>query len=309
MREAENSTSGAGFLRTIKRKGEKMTITDVRVLPGDASFLLDDGESAVLYDSGFGFTGFGVAENIKKILGERKLDYIFLTHSHYDHALGSAYILRYWPDAKVVAGEYAAGIFKRPGAKAVMKDLDGKFAAKNGVAEYEFLGDELRVDLAVNDGDIVNAGNMTFEVIALPGHTKCSVGYYLQEEKLLLSSETLGLYNGTEIITPSFLTGVEITMNSIRKMKEYDVERMVSPHYGCLSKEETKFFLENMERSSAEAAAFLKVRLQKGMPKEQMIAEFKKIYCEGYMREIYPEDAVNLNTSIMIDLVAKECLE
>ena len=75
----------------------------------------------------------------------RKLDYIFLTHSHYDHAAGSPYVLEYFPDAKVVAGEYASKIFAKPTAKSVMRDLDKKIAAQNGVYEYEDLIDNLKV--------------------------------------------------------------------------------------------------------------------------------------------------------------------
>ena len=119
-----------------------------------------------------------VADNIKAVLGERKLDYIFLTHSHYDHALGSAYILRRYPDAKAVAGRYAADIFQRDGAKRTMKKLDAEFAAECGVTDYEFLGDELRVDIPCDDGDIIDTGDMQFEVLNLPGHTKCSVVFY-----------------------------------------------------------------------------------------------------------------------------------
>ena len=94
----------------------EIKITDVRALVGDSAFLIDDGKTAIMYDSGFAFTGYEVADKIKKILGDRKLDYIFLTHSHYDHALGSVYALKYWPDAKVVAGEYAAKIFAKDSA-------------------------------------------------------------------------------------------------------------------------------------------------------------------------------------------------
>ena len=43
----------------------EIKITDVRALVGDSAFLIDDGKTAILYDSGFGFTGFGVAEKIK----------------------------------------------------------------------------------------------------------------------------------------------------------------------------------------------------------------------------------------------------
>ena len=64
-------------------------IIDMRVQPGDSAFLIDDSETAILYDSGFGFTGFALAEKVKNYLGRRPLNYIFLTHSHYDHALGS----------------------------------------------------------------------------------------------------------------------------------------------------------------------------------------------------------------------------
>ena len=83
-------------------------IIDMRVQPGDSAFLIDDSETAILYDSGFGFTGFALAEKLKNYLGRRPLNYIFLTHSHYDHALGSAYVLVSYPEAKVTAGVYAA---------------------------------------------------------------------------------------------------------------------------------------------------------------------------------------------------------
>ena len=157
-----------------------LKITDVRSHPGDSAFLIDDGTTSVLYDTGFAFTGYAVADNIGKILGERSLDYIFLTHSHYDHAAGSAYVCARYPDVKVVAGEYAVKIFAKPTARAVMRDLDRKFAEKCGVNEYEDLIDALRVDIPVKDGDTVRAGSMEFTVVDLPGHTKCSVGYYLQ---------------------------------------------------------------------------------------------------------------------------------
>ena len=55
-----------------------LTITDVRPTPGDGGFLIDDGKTTILYDTGFAFTGHELAGNIKNVLGDRKLDYIFL---------------------------------------------------------------------------------------------------------------------------------------------------------------------------------------------------------------------------------------
>lgn len=283
-------------------------VTDVRVEKGDSAFLIDDGKTSILYDTGFGFTGFRVADNIRKILGERPLDYIFLTHSHYDHALGSAYILRRYPNAKVVAGTYAVGIFARDGAKRTMCELDAKFAAKCGVKDYEFLGDELRVDIPVDDGDTVKAGDMTFEVLYLPGHTRCCVGYFCREKGLFLSNETLGVFDGEKTIVPSYLVSYSDSLASIGKIEKLDVRYILAPHYGILSEEQSRFFLENMRTASEQTAADILCSIRNGESDEEIIADFKEKYWHGYIKEIYPEDAVDLNTSIMINLIRKELL-
>lgn len=283
-------------------------ITDVRCQMGDASFLIDNGKTSILYDTGFGFTGYAVAENIKKCIGERQLDYIFLTHSHYDHALGSAYILRRFPSAKVVAGKYAVDIFKRDGAKRVMKELDFKFAKQCGVTDYEFLGDELKVDIAVDDGDIIEAGNMSFEVISLPGHTRCCVGYYLAKEGLLLSNETLGVYDGDKTILPACLVSYSDTISSIKKIEELKITSIVAPHLGLLNKAQTEYFLDNMRSSAQNIAENFLDSIKSGLSDEDIVKRFKEKYWHGYIKEIYPEDAMTLNTSIMIRLIKNELL-
>lgn len=286
----------------------ELKITDVRCQKGDAAFLIDDGKTSVLYDTGFGFTGYAVAENIKHCLGERPLDYIFLTHSHYDHALGSAYILRRYPNAKVVAGKYAVDIFKRDGAKRTMKELDAKFAEKCGITDYEFLGNELKVDIAVDEGDIICAGNMNFEVISLPGHTRCCVGYYLEKEALLLSNETLGVYDGVKTIVPSCLVSYSDTISSIEKIEKLKITAIVAPHLGLLSKAQTEYFLKNMKSATQSAAEDMLDSIKSGFSDEEIIEQFKQKYWHGYIKEIYPEGAATLNTSIMIRLIRNELL-
>ena len=283
-------------------------VTDVRCQKGDAAFLIDDGKTSILYDTGFGFTGYAVAENVKKCLGERSLDYIFLTHSHYDHALGSAYVLRYFPNAKVVAGKYAVDIFGRDGAKRVMKELDSGFAKTCGVTDYEFLGDELRVDIAASDGDIVRAGDMTFEVISLPGHTRCCVGFYFEKEGLLLSCETLGVYDGDTTIMPICLVSFSDTMASIERIEKRKVKSIVAPHLGLLNEAQTEFFLSNMKSAAQNIADNFLDSIKNGLSDEEIINQFKEKFWHDYIREIYPEDALTLNTSIMIRLIKNERL-
>jgi glyoxylase-like metal-dependent hydrolase (beta-lactamase superfamily II) len=288
---------------------ENIKITDVRVHPGDSAFLIDDGNVAILYDSGFAFTGYAVAEKIKNILGNRSLDYIFLTHSHYDHAAGSPYVLRTFPDAEVVAGEYAAKIFAKNTAKDVMRELDGKIAKRSQVFEYEDLIDELRVDIQVSDGDVIKAKDLEFEVLYLPGHTRCSVGFYCRKSKLLLACETVGVYNGQDDVVPSYLVGYDMTISSIERVRKLDAENILVPHFGLLSGKDARFYLERAYDSAINTAKEITDMIKSGKSDEAIADFFENRFYHGYIKDIYPPDAMKLNTKIMIGLLKREALD
>lgn len=295
----------------MAEKGKRMVdikITDVRALPGDSAFLIDDGKTSILYDTGFAFTGFRVAENIEKELKNRPLDYIFLTHSHYDHALGSAYVTRRYPAAKVVASEYAGKIFSKPSARAHMRELDRKCAETYGVPDYEDLIDNLRVDIAVNDGDVITCGDLRFTVVHLPGHTKCSVGFYLSGQKLLLGTETLGVYFRDHTYLPSCLVGFQMTLESFQKARALEIESILLPHYGPVCREEAQVYLENSENVTRDTARNITAMLHAGKTKAQILDYFTETVYTDNVKPTYPIDAFRLNTGIMIDLIEKELL-
>ena len=293
----------------MEEKMHNLSITDVRVLPGDSGFLIDDGETSILYDSGFAFTGEKLAENVKNHLGNRSLDFIFLTHSHYDHVLGSVYVKKLFQSAKIVAGSYAANIFKKDSAKRTMADLDKKFAMKNGIDSYKNSIDLLSVDIEVDDGDEIQCGKMTFTVVNLPGHTKCSVGFYLAENQLLLGTETLGVFTGSEKIIPSYLVGYDLTLKSFEKANKLNIKNILVPHFGLLTTEESRFYLEKGKENAIETAKEILESLQNQKSKEEILNQFKAKYYDEKVKSIYPVDAMELNTNIMINLIEKELLK
>jgi len=292
---------------------QNITVTDVRCQKGDAAYLIDDGITSILYDTGFGFTGYAIADNVARVLAEhtrpgqpdRKLDFIFLSHSHYDHALATPYIKRRYPEATVVAGRYAADIFQRPGAKRVMKELDGAFAATCGVTDYECLVDELAVDRMVDDGDVITAGAMEFQILHLPGHTKCSTGFYCKDRKLFLSSESLGVYDGDKTIMPGYLVSYQQCLESMARVAKLDIESLIAPHLGLLSSEQTSFFLREMEHACRSSAEWMAGLIAEGKSDAEIIALYKERYWQGEIKAMYPVAAMELNTGIQINLIKK----
>lgn len=286
-----------------------LAITDMRTLPGDSAFLVDDGQTAILYDSGFAFTGEQLVRKLRRHLGSRKLDYIFLTHSHYDHALGSAYVSRAFPEAQVAASAYAAKIFQKPSARALMRELDRAFAQENGVTEYEDLIDELHVDIPLEDGDAIGAGSLRFTAVSLPGHTLCSMGFYEESRRLLLACETSGVYDGEGVIVPCFLKGYEMALSSMRRMEGMAIDRLLLPHLGGVEGEEAAFYLQNMIASTEEAAHSMARILQNGGSIEDAMDFFRKTYHRGRTRSTYPPAAIKLNSRIMAQVIQKELVE
>ena len=287
---------------------KNLKIYHVGAIEGDSAYLLVGDNTAILCDSGFAFAGEKLAQNIKGILGDRKLDFILLTHSHYDHVLGSPYVKKLYPEAKTVAGEYAAKIFEKPTAKALMRELDKNNATAHGISEYEDLIDNIAVDIAVKDNDVITLGDLKFTVLALPGHTKCSVGFYLNDNKLLIGCETLGLYTGDNDVMPCFLVGYEMAKSSIKRVMDMDIETILVPHFGLLDKEQTKTYLQKSLENAIDVTEDILDMLEDGATDEEAFEYFSDRFYKGKLKEVYPLDAMTLNTNIMINLIKKELM-
>lgn len=283
-------------------------ITDVRANLGDSGFLLCSGATSVLYDSGFGFSGQALADNIEKVLGCRSLDYIFLTHSHYDHALGAGAVKARWPKAKIVTGERTAQVFENPSARAHMRELDGTIAAKFGITDYDDRMDLLHADAVVKDGETFAAGDLTFTYLALPGHTRCSGAFYLAADELLLGCETLGVFGEGEELFPACLVGYEMTLRSIARVEKMEIRRVLVPHHGLLSEAQTARYLGSCRKCTEETAELICSILRRGGSRVEAVEAFRKVFYRESVRAYYPEEAMLLNTGLMVDLMARELL-
>lgn len=135
-------------------------------------YILGDPTECMVVDPG------GNAEKICAYIEEQglKVKYIVLTHCHFDHILATC-------EVQEKTGATLVACSKE---KQNLKDSD-----INMTGRFSRTPINLEPDLLVSEGDMLNSGEYAFRVIETPGHTSGSMCLYCEQEKLLLSGDTL----------------------------------------------------------------------------------------------------------------------
>lgn len=287
-------------------RDETVKILNVGAFMGSDAFLLITKGKTALIDTGFSFCAAEMIENIKKALKGRHLDYVLLTHSHYDHASGSAYCKSHFPGVQIVASAYTAKIFRKPSAISVMREMNESVAKDYGIASYEDRLDDLNVDIVVGEGDIIDLGSVRLKVIDAPGHTKCSIAFYVAEEKMLISCETMGVYAGEDLVAPCFLVGYEMSLDFIKRMHTLDIKKILVPHYGVMTGKQCSAFLKNALISNEALHDLIVEDHHKGKTITEIIEHYKAVFYNEEAKKIQPLQAFKLNASYLVPMVIKE---
>lgn len=161
-------------------------------LGGEAVLILGS-EKTALHDLGMACFNKEMIANLEKALDGRPLDYVLMSHTHYDHMGALPYVIKRWPDVKVCGSQKAAQVFARQGALDMIVSM-GKTAAEfYGKNPDEITAEGVRVDIILESGDIVDLGEEKIAAFETKGHTDCSMSYFLQPQGIILASESTGV--------------------------------------------------------------------------------------------------------------------
>lgn len=163
------------------------------------SYLVLGEKSAVLIDAG------AEVEDVKYLLGERKLEAILVTHLHFDHFWNLEKIVQVF-DAKVFIMHGTDKKFNdenQNGSVLIRRKIELKLDAKN-IAYYEC------------DGQKLNFDDIEFTVMFTPGHSSDSV--CLLSQDCLFSGDTV--FNMGVGRTDLIDSSLDNQKKSLQKIKE-----------------------------------------------------------------------------------------
>jgi len=129
-------------------------IVDVAGGKGGDAYLICGKEKTALIDCGMSFCALNLIDNIKEVLGKKPLDYILISHSHYDHIGAIPYLKKEWSDSIVLGAEHAKRVLQSPNALNTIRKLSNQAASYYSITNYLEYDDQLmKVDDVVRDGD------------------------------------------------------------------------------------------------------------------------------------------------------------
>lgn len=114
------------------------------------------------------------SQKMRNFIGDCELEYILLTHGHFDHIAG------------------VKGIRELTDAKVVISSEDSPMLSSSKASLAAFCGAQQNntdADMIVGDGDTITLGESIIKVISTPGHTKGGLCYICDDK--IFTGDTL----------------------------------------------------------------------------------------------------------------------
>lgn len=225
---------------------ESITIIDGNyVIPRRAAaYLIVDGEEAAYFDT---VTRFSVPDLLKALsLAGRKPEdvrYIIVSHVHLDHSGGTPELLKHCPNATVICHPRAKRHVVDPAVLVkAARPIYGEDVFESIFGEIEPV-DEARVR-DVEEGETLELGTRTFDVLHTPGHAKHHMAIYDRATNTVLAGDSFGIaqrklqenyrVNVSYVASPPDFNSAD-AKESIRKILATGAERVCITHYGPIS--------------------------------------------------------------------------
>ncbi|MFC1823775.1 MBL fold metallo-hydrolase [Thermodesulfobacteriota bacterium] len=254
--------------------------------PESCVYIVDGGDQMALIGGGMSYVVPDILRQFDQFeIEEEKIRWMIILHAHFDHCGVIPYFKKRWPWARVTGSVRAKQILSdtnisqsiaalnhaeivRAGLEAAAKDLDFGF---NGI----------EVEETVGEGDVLASGDLTLEVLEVPGHSSCAIAIYMPREKALFASDAAGIRcEGFVMATGN--SNFDLYQQSLQKMAGYDVEVLLAAHYGVSTGEDARAYMSD----SIEAAQKMRILLEESYRRHHDVKTCTQEIIDVIMNEV-----------------------
>lgn len=183
-------------------------------------YLIESAKTNILVDTGqrIYFNKLKAFLHANLTSQNKKLDYLILTHTHYDHAGNVSKIKEYFGPQVVVhekeANCLSEGFTTLPKGTNFITNLLTTIVNKyfSKIGKYE----ALKSDIDINPSKQMNFGNI--EIIETPGHTSGSLSVLIDQEMAIVGDTLFGVLPNN--IFPPFADDKKVLIESWKKLLE-----------------------------------------------------------------------------------------
>ena len=201
-------------------------------------------EGAV-FEGGVGAMGPVLKEQIESLgLAPGFIKQMVVTHGHPDHVMAVPLFRELFDGPTVLASEVAAKTLSVEKVISFYSKMDGAITGallKAGVIDERHRPGPLAemkiaVDRVIGEGDKVTVDGSSFDVLATPGHSDCSLSFYQPDEKLLIISDASGYYLPDDNYWwPNYFADYGAYLDSLKRLAGLDTEVLCLSHNGAVT--------------------------------------------------------------------------
>ena len=205
-------------IKTIDARTRQLILDDVR-----SCWVVQDPKTVVI-DSGFPSDRDNLFAGLQQMsIGPADIDYVALTHLHFDHAGGAGFLARENPHLEV--------FIHAKGAKHLIDPTKLTDSVRRAYGErFSIVGSPWPVDeqqvRTIGTGDIIDLGRSQLEVYYTPGHAKHHVIFYDPLAESVFSGDAMGSqYPGL----PNFVLSPPADYNKEQAKSSIDLIQALNP--------------------------------------------------------------------------------
>lgn len=272
-------------------------------------FLAMDQNEGAIFEGGVGADGPVVKDQLTRLgISPDLVKQVVITHAHPDHVMAVPAFRAMFDGVIVCASKPAAKTLSIEKAIGFFAKIDGilteSLIKAGSITEEDrpepLAENQIAVDRILADGDTITVGGLKFDVLAIPGHSDCSLSFHEPGAGIAIVSDATGFYiPDYDYWWPGYFTDYEAYLESMRRLADLDAKVLCLSHNGVIKgADEVRAYFDDAIAATEAYHERILTEIEAGKSPEEIAGE---LGAEVYEKiPLLPLDFFQKNSALLV---------